>query len=408
MKAFLCAVGATVCALAATTAAGATTGPMMFGVANNAGLSPTSLSSAENVTDSGGGRSATLQVRNVNPSGAYARAFSALNSNAAAPAAWLQNSGGGPAAVFLVGSGKAPFVTNSNAKVDRLNSDLVDGHDSTFFTPLSQFNALTTLLGSVGTINASGNPVQWTRLKGVPVTIADGVDNVGVASVAASAPLASSGGATPTISIAKADATHDGYLAQGDWSAFSGKQSRVTGTCTGTNAIQSVNSDGTVGCGGGGSGWSLTGNAGTSPASNFLGTTDNQPLVLKVNGFQALKLIPGGDSTAPDSPNLVGGYSGNTASATASGETVAGGGSNGSVNAAAGNFSTIGGGRSNTASNAYTMVGGGRTTQRPAATPPSLVAPETQRAAWRPPSLVAPQTPQQLLGCRRWWPRKRS
>jgi len=32
------------------------------------------------------------------------------------------------------------------------------------------------------------------------------------------------------------------------------------------------------------SGWSLTGNAGTNPASNFIGTTDDQPLVLKANG----------------------------------------------------------------------------------------------------------------------------
>jgi hypothetical protein len=26
--------------------------------------------------------------------------------------------------------------------------------------------------------------------------------------------------------------------------------------------------------------WSLTGNAGTNPGTNFIGTTDNQPLVL--------------------------------------------------------------------------------------------------------------------------------
>src|SRR5688572_16754586 len=30
-------------------------------------------------------------------------------------------------------------------------------------------------------------------------------------------------------------------------------------------------------------GWLLTGNSGTNPATNFLGTTDNQPLVFKVN-----------------------------------------------------------------------------------------------------------------------------
>ncbi len=34
-------------------------------------------------------------------------------------------------------------------------------------------------------------------------------------------------------------------------------------------------------------GWSLTGNAGTNPATNFLGTTDAQPLVFKVNNQRA-------------------------------------------------------------------------------------------------------------------------
>lgn len=33
--------------------------------------------------------------------------------------------------------------------------------------------------------------------------------------------------------------------------------------------------------------WGLTGNAGTNPATNFLGTTDAQPLVIKVNGTRA-------------------------------------------------------------------------------------------------------------------------
>jgi Hep_Hag. len=37
----------------------------------------------------------------------------------------------------------------------------------------------------------------------------------------------------------------------------------------------------------GGSGWLLAGNAGTTPGTNFLGTTDNQALVFKVNGIQS-------------------------------------------------------------------------------------------------------------------------
>jgi hypothetical protein len=40
-----------------------------------------------------------------------------------------------------------------------------------------------------------------------------------------------------------------------------------------------------TGGGGGGSasGWSLLGNAGTNPATNFLGTTDNIPLHIRTN-----------------------------------------------------------------------------------------------------------------------------
>jgi|SRR5579871_5566460 len=40
--------------------------------------------------------------------------------------------------------------------------------------------------------------------------------------------------------------------------------------------------------------WDLAGNNGTSPAT-FLGTTDNQPLVVKTNNQEALRVIPGGN-----------------------------------------------------------------------------------------------------------------
>ena len=50
--------------------------------------------------------------------------------------------------------------------------------------------------------------------------------------------------------------------------------------------------------GGGGSGsaaWSLTGNAGTNPSADFLGTTDNQRLVFKTNNTEAMTILPSGD-----------------------------------------------------------------------------------------------------------------
>jgi trimeric autotransporter adhesin len=51
--------------------------------------------------------------------------------------------------------------------------------------------------------------------------------------------------------------------------------------------------------------WEITGNSGTTPEMNFLGTTDNQALELRVNGLRALLLQPAlGDTSAP---NLIGG-----------------------------------------------------------------------------------------------------
>jgi hypothetical protein len=44
----------------------------------------------------------------------------------------------------------------------------------------------------------------------------------------------------------------------------------------------------------GGDFWALTGNAGTAPAANFLGTSDNQPLVIKTNGAEAMRIYGNG------------------------------------------------------------------------------------------------------------------
>lgn len=41
-------------------------------------------------------------------------------------------------------------------------------------------------------------------------------------------------------------------------------------------------------------GWNLTGNAGTNPATNFIGTTDNQPLVIRANNAEAARILADG------------------------------------------------------------------------------------------------------------------
>jgi hypothetical protein len=61
-----------------------------------------------------------------------------------------------------------------------------------------------------------------TLVAGVPAWAA--LPASGVTSVTASAPLASSGGTTPNLSISQASALSDGYLSSADWTTFNNKQ----------------------------------------------------------------------------------------------------------------------------------------------------------------------------------------
>ena len=110
--------------------------------------------------------------------------------------------------------------------------------------------------------------------------------------------------------------------------------------------------------------WGLGGNAGTTPGTNYLGTSDDQALELKVNGQRALRIEPNATS-----PNLISGYSGNAVDAGIYGATIGGGGTSGSScgpnidqpcwNRVRGDYNVIGGGIGNTASGYWATVGGG-------------------------------------------------
>jgi hypothetical protein len=115
----------------------------------------------------------------------------------------------------------------------------------------------------------------------------------------------------------------------------------------------------------GGTAWDLTGNSGTTAGTNFLGTTDNQPFEIHLNDNDATanrgdKRVMRYEPNA-SSPNIIGGYQGNSIASGTVGAIVAGGGLVGVVNSITGGiYSTISGGAGNTINGGgYSVISGG-------------------------------------------------
>lgn len=161
-------------------------------------------------------------------------------------------------------------------------------------------------------------------------------------------------------------------------------QARVGGSCAVGQYVRAIAADGTVTCGSdatGTPGWALGGNAGTDPASQFVGTTDAQPLVLRTANAASLRLQPSsltfGSPALPITSNTIAGSHANEVALGVRGATIAGGGlpsgnSDPSFidegpNRVTDSFGTVGGGYANRAGrdagtstiNAFATVGGG-------------------------------------------------
>lgn len=99
-------------------------------------------------------------------------------------------------------------------------------------------------------------------------------------------------------------------------------------------------------------------------ATGILGTSTNYALDIRVNGARALRLEPHATS-----PNLIGGYSGNSVTSGVYGATIGGGGSSSQVNRVTDHGGTVGGGKNNqagdntgtTSDKTYATVSGGQT-----------------------------------------------
>ena len=207
---------------------------------------------------------------------------------------------------------------------------------------------------SVGTKQLQKNAVTGTKVKDKTLTGADiNLAKLGRVPSAKNAAHATSANSATTAG----HATNAEHATNADHSSSADQAtnaSHATNADSATNATTAASLQGFDP----NSVWKRGGNAQMTPGTDFLGTTDNKALELKVNSARALRLEP--DAT---SPNVIGGFSGNSVTAGKHGATIGGGGQIGAgdtePNAVTGDFGTIAGGEGNMASGDHSTVSGG-------------------------------------------------
>jgi hypothetical protein len=123
-----------------------------------------------------------------------------------------------------------------------------------------------------------------------------------------------------------------------------------TGAVAGRVLISDALGNGTWQPAGSGTGWILTGNAGTTPGNHFLGTTDDRALEVRVNNIRALRIEP-----QSYSPNMIGGGALNYVVGGVHGAVIGGGG-NVVPNRVTDHYGTVGGGYDNLAGDDNTLT----------------------------------------------------
>jgi hypothetical protein len=135
-------------------------------------------------------------------------------------------------------------------------------------------------------ITGAGGAVVTGTYPNFTVTTPSGT----VTSVTGTAPIASSGGATPAISISQASGSTDGYLSSTDWTTFNSK---------GAGTVTSVGGTGTV------NGITLTGTVTSSGNLTLGGTLSNVSLSTQVTGTLPIANGGTGATTAANAFNAL-------------------------------------------------------------------------------------------------------
>ena len=212
----------------------------------------------------------------------------------------LRNSGGTPQLQWGGGGGNnisvdvATNLNPANAQIDisptgtgtvRINPATASSMNNVVIGASTPLAGTFTDLGVTGTLSfdsAQGSSGQVLTSQGSGVTPIWTTPTTGtVTSVTGTAPIASSGGATPAISITQASSSTSGYLSSTDWSTFNGKQDALTSgtnikTVSGASLLGSGDV-GTIGVAYGGTGLTTTGTAGNVLTSDGTAWVSSAP-----------------------------------------------------------------------------------------------------------------------------------
>ena len=107
----------------------------------------------------------------------------------------------------------------------------------------------TTFSGSGASLTSIPNSAlvnSAITINGTSTSLGGSISVGTVTSVTGTAPVVSSGGATPAISMAAANGTTNGYLTSTDWNTFNGKGSGTVTSVGGTGTVSGISLSGTV------------------------------------------------------------------------------------------------------------------------------------------------------------------
>jgi hypothetical protein len=230
-----------------TLAGGVTSGFYLRG--NGANIALVTIQAADvptlnqNTTGTAAGLSATLAV---------ASGGTGLTSTPANGALDIGNGTGFTRTTLTAGTGVS--ITNTSGAITVANTGVTSVTGTAPVVSSGGATPAISMAAATTSVNGYLTSTDWTTFNGKQAALVSGTNiktvnstsllgsgdvSVGVTSVTGTAPVVSSGGATPAISMAAASTSTNGYLTSTDWNTFNGKGSGTVTSVTGTAPVVS-------------------------------------------------------------------------------------------------------------------------------------------------------------------------